>query len=256
MSINEERKQIYANVLLDILSSNCQKNDKCPASKTEATKFRVGRLPKIAIHEYLNRIVLYLNCSEECFVLALIYIERLTGRRKSFSVNSYNVHRLIFTSVMIAAKYFDDDHWSNADWGRVGGLSCKKVNELEREFLRLINFNVDVENEFYTAWASSLMDHWYTLSISQEFKFLSLNLIDNVGSSYASTVAVADMQTPISGCSQVPNGYKAIFKEPFISTLTKAICSDYGLVGWQHGSLIYSPSYYIPRTIQTRVLCA
>jgi len=256
MSINKERKQIYANVLLDILNSNCLENDKCLASKTEATKFHAGRLPKTTIHEYLNRIDLYSDCSEECFVLALIYIERLTRRHKSFSVNSYNVHRLIFTSVMIAAKYFDDNHRSNAYWGRVGKLSCKKVNELEREFLRFIDFDVHVENELYTAWASSLMDHWYTVSISQEFKFPSLKLIDNADSSNASTLADADMLTPISGSLQVAYAYKAFFKEAFISTAKKANCSGYGLAGWQHGSLIYSPSYYLPRKIQARVLCA
>jgi len=253
MSIKEEIKRIYAKALSDLLNSNCQENDKCLLSKTEATKFHAKWLPKITIDEYLKRIVLHSNCSEECFVLALIYIERLIRRNKSFSVNSYNVHRLIFTSVMIAAKYLDDDHWSNAYWGRIGGLSCKKVNELEREFLLLINFNLHAENELYTAWALSLMDHWYTLCIPQECEFPSLNLMDNVGSS---TSAVAVTDTSINGSSQVAyNSYNAIFKEPFIFTEIKANCSEYGLVGLQHGNEIYGPCSYFPWNFQASV-CA
>jgi hypothetical protein len=71
------------------------------------TKFHALRVPAISVKDYLNRIFKYASCSYECFVLALIYIDRVI-QRNSFVVNSLNVHRVVITSVMLAAKFFDD----------------------------------------------------------------------------------------------------------------------------------------------------
>lgn len=43
---------------------------------------------------------------------------------------------------MIAAKFFDDRYYSNEHYARVGGISSLEMNQLEREYLQLINFNL------------------------------------------------------------------------------------------------------------------
>ena len=45
---------------------------------------------------------------------------------------------------MLAAKFFDDQYFNNAYYGKVGGVTCKEVNSLEIEFLFMINFNLFV----------------------------------------------------------------------------------------------------------------
>ncbi len=75
---------------------------------------------------HASRIHRYARCSPSCFVLALIYIDRLI-QRDDFVLSTLNVHRVVITSVMVAAKFFDDFYFNNAFYARVGGISTKEV---------------------------------------------------------------------------------------------------------------------------------
>uniref|UniRef100_A0A803M4L8 Cyclin-like domain-containing protein n=1 Tax=Chenopodium quinoa TaxID=63459 RepID=A0A803M4L8_CHEQI len=66
--------------------------------------------PTISVQSYLERIFKYANCSPSCFVVAYVYLDRFTQRQPLLPINSYNVHRLLITSVMISAKFMDDIH--------------------------------------------------------------------------------------------------------------------------------------------------
>ncbi|KAL2965700.1 hypothetical protein AAZX31_16G075400 [Glycine max] len=64
--------------------------------------------PNISIQSYLERIFKYANCNPSCFVVAYVYLDRFTQRQPSLPINTFNVHRLLITSVMVAAKFMDD----------------------------------------------------------------------------------------------------------------------------------------------------
>lgn len=64
--------------------------------------------PTISVQSYLDRILKYANCSPSCFVVAYVYLDRFTQRQPTLPINSFNVHRLLITSVMVAAKFLDD----------------------------------------------------------------------------------------------------------------------------------------------------
>merc|ERR1719265_1768663 len=72
------------------------------------TRFHAIRAPPLSIQDYLLRIAKYFQCSHECFVLSLVYIDRIVKAHPEFSVCSLNIHRLIVTSVMLSVKFFDD----------------------------------------------------------------------------------------------------------------------------------------------------
>jgi hypothetical protein len=86
-----------------------------------ASPFRGRTRPGIAVRRYAERIYRYAGCSPACFVAAYVYLDRL-ARRTCFcseddeeepgaavvGVDSYSVHRLLITSVMVAAKFMDD----------------------------------------------------------------------------------------------------------------------------------------------------
>jgi len=157
MKINVERGIKLVNVLSNVLSRLCERNDRFIIKHTAVTRFHALRAPKITVKAYLNRIAKYSNCSEECFVLALIYIDRLIKRNGNFLVNSHNVHRLLITSVMLAAKFFDDQYFNNSYFGEIGGVSCKEINLLEIDFLFMIKFNLHVGTELYETYNKRLM---------------------------------------------------------------------------------------------------
>ena len=77
-------------------------------SQKGLSKFHALRPPAISIKDYLQRVAKYAACSGECFVLALVYIDRIIQSNPTFVVNSLNIHRLLITSIMLAAKFFDD----------------------------------------------------------------------------------------------------------------------------------------------------
>lgn len=40
---------------------------------------------------------------------------------RAYELNSYNMHRLVLTGVMVAAKFVDDFYFSNNYWSKVPG---------------------------------------------------------------------------------------------------------------------------------------
>ncbi|XP_952988.1 cyclin-related protein, putative [Theileria annulata] len=100
------------------------------------------------ISDYLVRIARYVNCSNECFVLALVYIDRIMKIHK-FSVSVLNIHRLLITSVMLAAKFSDDVYYSNSFYAQVGGIKVAEMNLLEAQFLMLIKYQLFVNAKDY-----------------------------------------------------------------------------------------------------------
>jgi len=245
---------MWVKVLSDVLNSICKQYHPRQVSKSQTTKFHALRPPKITIYEYVKRIVLCTNCSEECFALALIYIERLIRQNQGFFVNANNVHRLILTSIMIAEKYLDDECFDNDYYCRVGGLSLKEMNELEREFLLMINFNVHVENELFTAWNSCLIDHHrWVVTMSQQYELTSFDWEDEVVALMASMVAVPDVLTPIKGFSQSVYANTGKFEGISFSPRLKPDSSNCGYPIWQYPNQSYSPPSYLPRIFRTNV---
>eukprot|EP01017_Pseudomicrothorax_dubius_P002629 TRINITY_DN10164_c0_g1_i1.p1 TRINITY_DN10164_c0_g1~~TRINITY_DN10164_c0_g1_i1.p1 ORF type:complete len:140 (-),score=24.76 TRINITY_DN10164_c0_g1_i1:76-495(-) len=117
--------------------------------ESKLTTFNARKLPKIGIHDYLLRFLVSADCSVESYILALIYIDRLTTSHETFLVSSMNVHRLLLVSIMSAAKFFDDKFYSNEMFSRIGGISNKELNFLELEFLSLMKFNLHVTTEVF-----------------------------------------------------------------------------------------------------------
>lgn len=53
-------------------------------------------------------------------MLGLIYMDRFI-QRNDFALTALNVHRVAITSVMVAAKFFDDQYYNNAYYAKVTG---------------------------------------------------------------------------------------------------------------------------------------
>ncbi|XP_057435867.1 cyclin-U4-1-like [Lotus japonicus] len=112
--------------------------------------------PTISIQSYLERIFKYANCSPSCFIVAYVYLDRFTQKQPSLPINSFNVHRLLITSVMVAAKFMDDMYYNNAYYARVGGITTIEMNFLELDFLFGLGFNLNVTPGTFQGYCSHL----------------------------------------------------------------------------------------------------
>lgn len=124
------------------------------------TLFHGLRAPNIGVHKYLERIYKYTNCSPSCFVVAYAYMDRLVHRQPDEPIVSLNVHRLLITSVMIAAKTLDDIHYNNAFYARVGGVSIAELNRMELDLLFRLDFRLSVTTHTFQS---------YCVHLEQEF---------------------------------------------------------------------------------------
>lgn len=100
--------------------------------------------PVVSVPDYLQRLARFFQCSRECFVLALIYIDRLLQSSRHIWLCPLNVHRLVVTALMVAVKFADDTFYSNAYYAKVGGLPLREINHLEATLLRLLQFRLHV----------------------------------------------------------------------------------------------------------------
>lgn len=148
---------ILVNVLSTVLDRLCVANVAVArADPGQITKFHAMKAPGIGILQYLERIHKYASCSNECFVLALIYIDRLI-QRNNFLLTELNVHRVVITSILLAAKFFDDAYYNNAYYAKVGGVLVSEMNGLEVDFLFRINFSLHVTPEVYEKYRAELL---------------------------------------------------------------------------------------------------
>ncbi|KAF9538760.1 hypothetical protein EC957_006244 [Mortierella hygrophila] len=74
-----------------------------------------------------------------------------------FRINSFNIHRLLITSLMIAAKFTSDLFYSNARYAKVGGLALPELNQLELEFLFTSKFELNVKVDELQRVGNSLL---------------------------------------------------------------------------------------------------
>jgi hypothetical protein len=97
-------------LLSSLLDRSVQKNEmllETTQIKDVVTIFHGLRPPTVSIRNYVDRIFKYSACSPSCFVVAHIYMDRFL-QQTDIHLTALNVHRLLITSVMIAAKFVDD----------------------------------------------------------------------------------------------------------------------------------------------------
>ncbi|XP_012437542.1 cyclin-U4-1 [Gossypium raimondii] len=135
-----------------LLHKVAESNDvNCRFQPQKVSVFHGLTRPTISIQSYLDRIYKYANCSPSCFIVAYIYLDRFAQKQPTLPINSFNVHRLLITSVMVAAKFMDDIYYNNAYYAKVGGISRREMNYLEVDFLFGLGFHLNVApNTFHT----------------------------------------------------------------------------------------------------------
>lgn len=145
-------------LLSSLLERSVQKNEtllETAQIKDAITIFHGSRAPTLSVRQYIDRIFKYSGCSPSCFVVAHIYVDRFLQHTDAH-LTSLNVHRLLITSVMVAAKFVDDAFFNNAYYAKVGGVSTAELNRLEMKFLFSLDFRLQVTVETFRSYCSQL----------------------------------------------------------------------------------------------------
>lgn len=127
-----------------------------------------GNASKINFFQYLDRLHYYLFYkpgrlqseefyAPECFLAAFIYMDKLCMSIGSTNiVNPFTIHRLFFVATVLAIKFYCDNFYNNTYYAQVGGIPVEELNELEINFLKTIDFNLDIPREEWIQYSARL----------------------------------------------------------------------------------------------------
>jgi len=124
-----------------------------------------------AIFEFAANIMILTKMEKEVIIISLIYMERFIFNT-GVLINSRNWKRILFTSLIIASKIWDDDSFENNHFAQVfTHLKIGEINLLERTFLELINYKVYVK-------CSEYFKYFFIIkSIALKYNFNGFNLV-------------------------------------------------------------------------------
>jgi len=104
------------------------------------------------IHDFLLELFKARDIKAECGVMAVVYIDRFfceTG----VTFDKTNWRPLVFTAVLLATKVWEDYSVWNVDYVDIfPGLEVESINNLEREFLHRICFNLVLSQSIYARY--------------------------------------------------------------------------------------------------------
>eukprot|EP01036_Dinobryon_divergens_P025097 gene25097-33613_t len=118
-------------------------------------RFQSSQAPDVTVGHYLQRIQKYSKCSDACLLLVIVYLDRLVVK-KHLQLTELNVHRLLITGILLAAKFHDDLYYNNAFYAKLGGLSLEELNKLELELLGLLDFSLCVKAPLFKRYSAAI----------------------------------------------------------------------------------------------------
>jgi len=231
--------------LANVLETLIDANKKYQSAPQVVTKFQCSYAPDVSIISYLERIRKYAKCSDCCFVISLIYIDRMI-ESCNVVLTSLNVHRLLITSIMLSAKFLDDLFYNNAFYAKLGGVSVTELNALEIEFLQKIHFSLYVSPESYWKYLSELRrftgtDH--SIPSSSVVASPSLSLVQSAGSMNSSDVVYGSAHLNSNSSEYSPTSVVAVvavsaaIEKPNITTMQSGT--------WSYDQCIATPNINI-----------
>jgi len=64
----------------------------------------------------------FMGCSLTAYIYSLIIINKILVEHIDFKLTEKNIHRVLFTSIVISAKFVDDRFYKNKYYASVGGV--------------------------------------------------------------------------------------------------------------------------------------
>ena len=138
-----------SNALTTILEENKKlDNYKEILKKQSKMVFSANSIPNISINDYLTRIQLYSGIEKSTLILSLIQIDHIC-KKTELILSYYNIHRLLFTAVLISIKFNEDTYYDNKFYAEIAGVKLKELKMLEYTFMALNDFNIFINHEEY-----------------------------------------------------------------------------------------------------------
>ena len=131
------------------------KNYKDILKKQSLMYFSANTIPNITIKDYLVRIQNYSEVEKSTLILSLILIDRMC-RKSGVLLTHYNIHRILFSSLLVSIKYNEDSYFDNNFYSQIAGVKPNELKLLEYTFLEYNDFNIYVKDVEYQQYEKYL----------------------------------------------------------------------------------------------------
>ena len=131
------------------------KNYKDILKKQSMMYFSANTIPNITIKDYLMRIQNYSELEKSTLILSLILIDRMC-RKSGILLTHYNIHRILFSSLLVSIKYNEDSYFDNNFYSQIAGVKPNELKLLEYTFLEYNDFNIYVKDVEYQQYEKYL----------------------------------------------------------------------------------------------------
>lgn len=128
----------------------------------EGLSARGAGLPEVdAIFEFLRKTFEVAKWSPECHIIALVYVNRLTGFT-NIRLHLHNWRPILLCALLLAQKLWDDKSLANVDFPYIWSkamptkdrtrITLSVINFMERKFLELLQYSVHVKASLYAKY--------------------------------------------------------------------------------------------------------
>uniref|UniRef100_A0A8C0JIE9 Cyclin Y n=1 Tax=Canis lupus dingo TaxID=286419 RepID=A0A8C0JIE9_CANLU len=135
-------------MLLDIFDENLH-----PLSKSEVPPDYDKHNPEQKqIYRFVRTLFSAAQLTAECAIVTLVYLERLLTYAE-IDICPANWKRIVLGAILLASKVWDDQAVWNVDYCQIlKDITVEDMNELERQFLELLQFNINVPSSVYAKY--------------------------------------------------------------------------------------------------------
>ena len=109
------------------------------------------------VREFIEDIWFKAKLTPQSLVICLIYVDRLESKSESVILHARSWRPIVFSSLLLASKVWHDVSYWNSDFSNICPMfHTKNINQMERAFLQLLQYNTIISSSQYASYYFSL----------------------------------------------------------------------------------------------------